>query len=199
MPIYSIHTNPADGNMFCTSGRDQYIRVFDRRYLGQEPGAGQVVKHGPQHLRETNEFKAYITCAVFSNDGRELIGSYNDEDIYLFHTHDPEGAEYRHRYQGHRNSATVKGVNFYGAGSEFVISGSDCGNVFIWDKATEALVRLMHGDEGGVVNVLEPHPSLPFLATSGLDDDVKIWMPGPELEEKETKLRREYMVKTIQK
>ena len=27
------------------------------------------------------------------------------------------------------------------------------------------------------MNVLEPHPSLPVLATSGLDDDVKIWMP----------------------
>ena len=27
------------------------------------------------------------------------------------------------------------------------------------------------------MNVLEPHPSLPILATSGLDDDVKIWMP----------------------
>ena len=25
--------------------------------------------------------------------------------------------------------------------------------------------------------MLEPHPSLPVLATSGLDDDVKIWMP----------------------
>ena len=82
---------------------------------------------------------------------------------------------------------------------EYVVSGSDCGNIFIWDKETEAVVRLVHGDKGGVVNVLEPHPNLPFLATSGLDDDVKIWMPGPELEEKETRLRREYMVKTIQK
>ena len=27
------------------------------------------------------------------------------------------------------------------------------------------------------VNVLEPHPNLPYLATSGLDDDVKIWLP----------------------
>ena len=26
-------------------------------------------------------------------------------------------------------------------------------------------------------NVLEPHPSLPVLATSGLDDEVKIWLP----------------------
>ena len=36
--------------------------------------------------------------------------------------------------QGHRNSATVKGVNFYGPESQFVISGSDCGNIFLWDK-----------------------------------------------------------------
>ena len=27
-------------------------------------------------------------------------------------------------------------------------------------------------------NVLEPHPSLPVLATSGLDDEVKIWLPS---------------------
>ena len=25
--------------------------------------------------------------------------------------------------------------------------------------------------------MLEPHPSLPVLATSGLDDEVKIWLP----------------------
>ena len=28
------------------------------------------------------------------------------------------------------------------------------------------------------VNCLEPHPSIPVLATSGLDDDVKIWCPN---------------------
>lgn len=27
------------------------------------------------------------------------------------------------------------------------------------------------------VNCLEPHPFIPVLATSGLDDDVKIWSP----------------------
>ena len=199
VPIYSIHSSPADGNLFCTSGRDQYIRVFDRRYLNNVNNQGHVVKHCPVSLRSTNEFKAYITCAVFSEDGTELIGSYNDEDIYLFNTNDPEGSGHCHQYKGHRNSATVKGVNFYGSRSEFVISGSDCGNIFIWNKKSEAVVRLVHGDEGGVVNVLEPHPSLPFLATSGLDDDVKIWMPGPEMTDQTIKQQQEYMKKTIQK
>jgi DDB1- and CUL4-associated factor 8 len=27
---------------------------------------------------------------------------------------------------------------------------------------------------------LEPHPHVPILATSGLDDDVKIWIPSNE-------------------
>ena len=34
-------------------------------------------------------------------------------------------------------------------------------------------MKLMPGDDNGVVNVLEPHPSLPILATSGLDDEVR--------------------------
>ena len=177
VPIYSIHSSPTNGNLFCTSGREQFIRVFDRRFLDRDvAGGGQMVKHCPAGLRDTDTSKAYITCAVFSKTGEELIGSYNDEDIYLFNTADPEGAEARRKYQGHRNSATVKGVNFYGPQSEYVISGSDCGNIFIWDKESEAIVKLMYGDEAGVVNVLEPHPSLPVLATSGLDDEVKLWM-----------------------
>jgi len=178
VPIYSIHSSPSTPSLFCTAGRDQYVRIFDRRFLGQATrSGGQVARHCPTDLRDSETFKAYITAAVFSNDGQEVIGSYNDEDIYLFNTEDPEGADFKRRYQGHRNSATVKGVNFYGPNSEFVISGSDCGNIFIWDKETRGIVKLMPGDDNGVVNVLEPHPSLPVLATSGLDDEVKIWLP----------------------
>lgn len=46
---------------------------------------------------------------------------------------------------------SVKGVNFYGPKSEFVVSGSDCGNVFLWEKNTEQIVNYFAADEGGVV------------------------------------------------
>lgn len=49
-------------------------------------------------------------------------------------------------------SITVKGVNFFGPKSEYIISGSDCGNIFIWDKNTEAVVQWMAGDKQGVVS-----------------------------------------------
>lgn len=47
----------------------------------------------------------------------------------------------------------VKGVNFYGPQSEFVVSGSDCGHVFLWDKQTQEVVQFLEGDETGVVSV----------------------------------------------
>lgn len=80
----------------------------------------------------------------------------------------------------HSNSRTIKGVNFFGPRSEYIVSGSDCGNIFFWDKNTEAIVNFMKGDHAGVVNCLEPHPWMPVLATSGLEHKVKIWTPnGP--------------------
>ncbi len=49
---------------------------------------------------------SHVTCAVFSHDGSEVIGSYNDDDIYLFNTDHSDGADFVKHYQGHRNNAT---------------------------------------------------------------------------------------------
>ena len=68
---------------------------------------------------------------------------------------------------GHLNSETVKGVSFMGGADEYVVSGSDCGHVFIWSKQDGKLQQVAKGDRH-VVNCLEPHPYLPAtLATSG--------------------------------
>ena len=48
----------------------------------------------------------------------------------------------------------VKGVNFYGPKSEFIVSGSDCGNVFLWEKQSEKIVTYFNADEGGVVSMI---------------------------------------------
>lgn len=46
----------------------------------------------------------------------------------------------------------MKGVNFFGDRSQFVITGSDCGHIFIFDKETESIVNFFRGDENGVVS-----------------------------------------------
>lgn len=77
-------------------------------------------------------------------------------------------------YRGHCNVKTVKDVNFYGLNDEYVVSGSDDGNLFIWDRATSELVNILHGD-GEVVNVVQGHPYEPVLAVSGIDSTIKIF------------------------
>ncbi|XP_022087584.1 DDB1- and CUL4-associated factor 6-like [Acanthaster planci] len=82
-------------------------------------------------------------------------------------------------YKGHRNSRTmIKQANFWG--SNFVLSGSDCGHIFIWDQHTAELVMLLEGDRH-VVNCVQPHPFDHWLATSGIDYDVKLWSPTAEM------------------
>lgn len=71
-------------------------------------------------------------------------------------------------------SFAVKGVNFFGPNSEYVVSGSDDGFIYIWDRYSEGIVQWLCGDISGVVNVLEPHPRFPILATAGIDSNVKV-------------------------
>ncbi|XP_029177893.1 DDB1- and CUL4-associated factor 6-like isoform X2 [Nylanderia fulva] len=111
---------------------------------------------------------------VHSSQGHETF-----DDVYL--------TEFcvKQKYMGHRNARTmIKEANFWG--DDFVMSGSDCGHVFVWERDTAKLCMLLEADQH-VVNCLQPHPYLPLLATSGIDYDVKLWAPiseEPDFDEK---------------
>ncbi|KAG8733980.1 hypothetical protein FRC10_012040 [Ceratobasidium sp. 414] len=81
-------------------------------------------------------------------------------------------------YRGAGNIKTVKDVNFLGPNDEFVTSGSDDGNWFLWSKKSGDLLGIWEGD-GSVVNMVEGHPSLPIVAVSGIDETIKIFEPTP--------------------
>jgi DDB1- and CUL4-associated factor 6 len=80
-------------------------------------------------------------------------------------------------YKGHLNARTVKDVNYYGLDDEYIVSGSDDGHFFIWDRNTSEVVNILQGD-GEVVNVIQGHPYEPMLAVSGIDSTVKIFGVG---------------------
>lgn len=62
----------------------------------------------------------HVTCAVYNHDGSEVVATYNDDDIFLFDTRHSDGADYVHKYEGHRNSSTGKQANI----KHFVIAVS---------------------------------------------------------------------------
>ncbi|KAM8710325.1 hypothetical protein ACLKA7_017024 [Drosophila subpalustris] len=167
--LFSIAHHPYAPE-FCISGSDDKLRVYDKRKLNKS-----VHEMTPKDLKDTKITQ--ITCAVYNHSGSEILASYSDAGIYLYDSRNYKDGEYLHCYEGHINSRTIKGVNFFGPHSEFIVSGSDCGHMFFWDKNTESVINFMKGDLSGVVNCLEPHPWMPVLATSGLEHNVKIWSP----------------------
>ena len=50
----------------------------------------------------------------------------------------------------------IKQANFWG--ENWVLSGSDCGRVFLWDKWSGRVVNMLMADSH-VVNCVQPHPN----------------------------------------
>ncbi|XP_078037478.1 DDB1- and CUL4-associated factor 8 isoform X2 [Augochlora pura] len=169
--LYSVQSHPMNSNEFCVGGAASEVRIYDRR-----KASTPLHKLCPAHLIENYE-NMLVTCAVYNYNGTEILASYSNEMIYLFDAVSPKLGDFVHSYDGHTNIITVKGVSFFGPKSEFIISGSDCRDIFVWEKETEVIINSMRGNKRGVTNCLESHPHIPVLATSGIRHDVKIWAP----------------------
>jgi hypothetical protein len=119
-----------------------------------------------------------------SADEEELEAILADEEEGLYPLEEAAATPFasapvvypRRLYKGARNVETVKDVTFLGAEKNYIGSGSDDGNFFVWSKEGK-LEGIWEGD-GSVVNVIEQHPSLPLCAVSGIDSTVKVGLPA---------------------
>lgn len=201
--LNAIAIDPRNPNLFAVAGSDEYARLYDiRKYRwdGSSDFSVPADSFCPPNLIGSTQVG--ITGLAFS-DQSELLVSYYNECIYLFDRNmglcsvplsdrsqsnisektdslvgmDTDGTlDSPQVYMGHSNCETVKGVGFFGSRCEYVVSGSDCGRVFIWKKGGK-LVQVMEADMQ-TVNCVEPHPHTAVLATSGIENDVKLWTPN---------------------
>lgn len=79
------------------------------------------------------------------------------------------------RYVGHSNVQTdIKEATFW---KDFIISGSDDGHIFIWQKRTGRLVKILKASEE-VINCVRGHPTENIIMASGIDADIKMFTPS---------------------
>jgi len=138
--------------------------------------------------------RAHAARAVRAELRRDATrGDFSSDEEEMDQGHVPQDGTYSMRYSGHRNLRTVKEVSFLSPTSAFVASGSDDGRIFIWDKRTGQLRMLMKGDNE-VVNCVQSHPTDMLIATSGIENDIKLWAPKnfehDELPDKKTIMKR---------
>jgi len=103
-------------------------------------------------------------------------GHSNSGEHHLGQVH---SCDFTRRFTGHCNAHTdIKEANFLGAHGNYIAAGSDDGNIFIWEKETSNLVLILNGDDS-IVNCIQWHPYQAMLATSGIENVVRLWEPKP--------------------
>lgn len=83
-------------------------------------------------------------------------------------------------FYGHISTETdIKEARFYGSNNQVVLSGSDDGNVYMWETRTGKMLTTVPGDRH-IVNCVLPHPRREMIFVSGIDYSVKVLTPrGP--------------------
>ncbi|KAF1769362.1 hypothetical protein GCK72_001179 [Caenorhabditis remanei] len=85
--------------------------------------------------------------------------------------------DYQQRFCGSTNHQTdIKEANFFGSRDQYIVAGSDCGHMYIWNRDTSKLQGIWRADDH-ILNIVQPHPNQFMLASSGIDDDIVLWQP----------------------
>jgi WD40 repeat protein len=163
-------------NEILTGGADSDVAVYDCRML--RAGEGNIVTEPSRVITNMQDDNGaeYVTGLTLSDDCESLLVARGGMDacVDLFAT---RSGELKSQYQGHISESTVKAARFGGLNEELILSGSDCGNAFVWDRATGALRAWFQGDEEICNCVVMPPTGELQIATSGLADTVSIALP----------------------
>ncbi|XP_062099109.1 protein ALTERED SEED GERMINATION 2 isoform X2 [Humulus lupulus] len=176
--FYRVEANSNDGprSEREDSDYDEELELdFDTSMSGdEEHDVEPNILHGSLNLRiHRKSDSARESGGANGSCGSPSSSSCNDRTPYQ-----PGIAiDMKQRYVGHCNVGTdIKQANFLGQRGEYVASGSDDGRWFIWEKKTGRLIKMLHGDDA-VVNCVQSHPFDCAVATSGIDNTIKIWTP----------------------
>lgn len=157
------------------SDYDEELEVdFETSMSGdEEHDAEPNILHGSLNLRIHRKSDSAREIGANGSCGSPSSSSHNERTPYK----PAVVIDMKQRYIGHCNVGTdIKQANFLGQKGEYVASGSDDGRWFIWEKQTGRLIKMLHGDEA-VVNCVQCHPFDCVVATSGIDNTIKIWTP----------------------
>jgi nuclear receptor interaction protein len=154
-----------------TEAQEHHARLYDRgdelsremNIEDEDDGGSSANSYGDRGRHNNHTRVSTQTKAKFKKTLDDLKNKYNHITSY----------KPRVKYQGHRNSRTsIKEAIFWG--DDYIMSGSDCGRIMVWEKETAKIVMGFPADER-VVNCLAPNPHHYVLASSGIDYDIKLW------------------------
>jgi len=123
-----------------------------------------------------------ITSLSISTDSRYALINHAPDDLLLW-----DLVKHRtvRKYTGQHQREDVIRSCFGGVDEDFVLSGSEDSNVYIWRKETGTLVEVLSGHGKGNVNAVAWNPKeVGMFASCSDDGSIRIWeAPPPGLED----------------
>ena len=190
------HSDPVSGVDFCLDGTlivscagDGLIRIWDTP-------TGQCLK------TLVHEDMAPVTGVRFSPNGRFVAAWTLDGCVRLWRYGEGRCVK---TYQGHRNEkyslggcfgiyrsvdwesqetgTTAASINLNQARAKrkeaeryaFITSGSEDGAILFWDVQTKEILQRIDAAHASAVLGVDAHPTLPLIASGGLDRTVRLW------------------------
>ncbi|CAG9789403.1 unnamed protein product [Diatraea saccharalis] len=117
----------------------------------------------------------------FNSAGTHILALRRRQAPVLYAVHSPDPvAEFYH--QDYYNSCTMKSCCFAGEGDQFVMSGSDDFNLYMWkvpdvgesDMVVEPPHIVLYGHRS-IVNQVRYNPRYCLIASSGVEKIIKVW------------------------
>ncbi|KAH8117166.1 WD40 repeat-like protein [Phellopilus nigrolimitatus] len=127
-----------------------------------------------------------LTSVKISQDSRYALVNHAPDEVQLW---DLESARMARKFSGQRQGQHVIRSCFGGVDGNFIVSGSEDGNVYVWHRDTGVLLEVLVGHGAGSVNAVAWNPRNERMFASCSDDStVRIWeSPHAALLERETR------------
>jgi len=128
-------------------------------------------------LNSSTHLEGELTSMQITQDSQYALINHSPNEIYLWDIHTGRIAR---KYSGQSQGRHVIRSCFGGIDNNFVVSGSEDGNVYIWHRDTGVLLEVLTGHGEGSVNAVAWNPTYERMFASCSDDhSIRIWEPAP--------------------
>ncbi|OAQ31736.1 WD repeat domain-containing protein 83 [Linnemannia elongata AG-77] len=157
-PKDSITSIEIKGSDLLAGSVDGSIRIYDIRM-------GTLI---------TDQIFEPVTSVSFSKDGNCVLASSLDDTLRLM---DRANGTMLNAYKGHTNNK-YKIRSCLSNSDAYVLSGSEDGNIYIWDLLEGEVVHKVEA-HSKIVSAIDYHPKQDRMCSASVDGSIKTWSTHP--------------------
>ncbi|XP_032882748.1 DDB1- and CUL4-associated factor 5 [Amblyraja radiata] len=173
--FHSVMFNPTEPRLLATANSKEGVGLWDIR----KPRSSLLRYGGKLPMQSAMSVR-------FNSSGTQLLALRRRLPPVLYDIHSPQSV-FEFDNQGYFNSCTMKSCCFAGDRDQFVLSGSDDFNLYMWhipsSLETGGPARIVNGatmvlkGHRSIVNQVRFNPHSYMICSSGVEKIIKVWSP----------------------